>query len=511
VDPRRFATVKEDSRHARIPRAGCLHRGNELSEQDNRGCQHQHGWLHRAGALRADRRSAGAIDELADFERIYGGIDALEFADDGEVVNYLAHGVRTFFDNGGKRLYASRIYAASSQRAQGFFAAPAGHAWADILPTNSPLPDAEVRLIARYPGTGGNIQVKFTVRVGQDVLTVDPLAPADPSKRLLRGVQPYDLVAVNYTEPTAGDPAPIRHVTLYRAQRPTGAIAWQFYDDADVRVSALDTDVTIKSVRVVSVSVEVSFPPPFPRPGAVRTEVWENLGFDSKHARALDKYFGETLATRAQALTVPFYIRSSTGTAANLPLGPIGMARLFGSQPLTAGPGGSMEFVTTLSQGQDGNRPAVNSYTGDDADPLHKTGLKSFEDLADISIIAAPGSSYDSPHANAVSLELVKHAELMRYRIAVLDAPEEQAISEIRAYRAQFDSAWAALYYPWVTIVDPVSNDELSLPPSGFVAGIYARNDVDKGVHKAPANEVVADAIGFEVSPQQSAAGCTEP
>ena len=65
--------------------------------------------------------------------------------------------------------------------------------------------------------------------------------------------------------------------------------------------------------------------------------------------------------------------------------------------------------------------------------------------------------------------------------------------------RAQFDSKYAALYYPWVRILDPVTRVEINLPPSGFVAGIYARNDITRAVYKAPANEVVNLALGFEV------------
>jgi len=64
--------------------------------------------------------------------------------------------------------------------------------------------------------------------------------------------------------------------------------------------------------------------------------------------------------------------------------------------------------------------------------------------------------------------------------------------------KAALDSTYAAFYYPWVTVFDPVTQSELQLPPSGFVTGIYARNDVERGVYKAPANEVVTLAIGFE-------------
>ena len=85
----------------------------------------------------------------------------------------------------------------------------------------------------------------------------------------------------------------------------------------------------------------------------------------------------------------------------------------------------------------------------------------------------------------------------MRYRIAVLDSAEGQTISEVRTC-ARVDSKHAALYYPWVTVLDPITRREINLPPSGFVAGIYARNDVERGVYKAPANEVVRLALGFE-------------
>src|SRR6185436_3108294 len=90
------------------------------------------------------------------------------------------------------------------------------------------------------------------------------------------------------------------------------------------------------------------------------------------------------------------------------------------------------------------------------------------------------------------------HAENMRYRIAVLDSGNGQTIADVRNLRARVDSKYAALYYPWVRILDPVTRQEIDLPPSGFVAGIFARNDIERAVYKAPANEVVNGAIGFE-------------
>src|SRR5256885_1609608 len=82
--------------------------------------------------------------------------------------------------------------------------------------------------------------------------------------------------------------------------------------------------------------------------------------------------------------------------------------------------------------------------------------------------------------------------------------PPDPSISRVREFRSQFDTTYAALYYPWVQIVDPTAKvdpnagpAQITLPPSGFVAGIYARSDIERGVHKAPANEVVLGITKF--------------
>jgi uncharacterized protein len=93
---------------------------------------------------------------------------------------------------------------------------------------------------------------------------------------------------------------------------------------------------------------------------------------------------------------------------------------------------------------------------------------------------------------------LIAHCERDRYRFAVIDPPENAAISEVRAFRSRIDSPFAALYYPWLRISDPTRPPDpgspptpLDVPPSGAVAGIFARSDSERGAHRAPANEVV--------------------
>jgi len=95
----------------------------------------------------------------------------------------------------------------------------------------------------------------------------------------------------------------------------------------------------------------------------------------------------------------------------------------------------------------------------------------------------------------------------MRYRIAIIDAPIGSSMTEIRNFRGKFDSSYAALYHPWIEILDPNERPQqgappqrLVLPPSGFVAGIYARTDIRRGVYKAPANETVLGLTRFEAN-----------
>ena len=130
-----------------------------------------------------------------------------------------------------------------------------------------------------------------------------------------------------------------------------------------------------------------------------------------------------------------------------------------------------------------------------------ENALRCLEAAEEISIVAAPGSTCGDQHGGegtAIANALVEHAERMRYRIAVLDSGPGQSIENVRAMRAGFASARAALYYPWIRVKDPTNGRLLSLPPSGFVAGIFARADLARSASKPPAYEVVKLAVGLD-------------
>lgn len=123
----------------------------------------------------------------------------------------------------------------------------------------------------------------------------------------------------------------------------------------------------------------------------------------------------------------------------------------------------------------------------------YQQALSAIELLQDISIVAMPGNT--TPE---VAYALIAHAERLDTQcFVVLDPPFGLTPAEVLEYRGQFDSMYAAIYYPWV-VVSNGEGEELLLPPSGFICGIYARTDIQRGVHKAPANEVLRGALNFE-------------
>ena len=95
---------------------------------------------------------------------------------------------------------------------------------------------------------------------------------------------------------------------------------------------------------------------------------------------------------------------------------------------------------------------------------------------------------------------MIAHCENAGDRMAILDAPPNllpQDILEWRMNTAGYDSKFATLYYPWIEVMNPLTNQPMMVPPSGHVAGVWCRTDATRGVHKAPANEVVLGANGL--------------
>jgi hypothetical protein len=136
-----------------------------------------------------------------------------------------------------------------------------------------------------------------------------------------------------------------------------------------------------------------------------------------------------------------------------------------------------------------------------------RTGVEGLEALDDVTMVlvpdlmsTVPGEELNMDQVKAVQTLMIAHCERLGDRVAIIDAPPNMSPQEIKTWRmdtAGYDSSYAALYYPWITVMDPATNRPINIPPSGHLAGIWARNDNTRGVHKAPANEVVQGAIGL--------------
>lgn len=145
--------------------------------------------------------------------------------------------------------------------------------------------------------------------------------------------------------------------------------------------------------------------------------------------------------------------------------------------------------VFTLEGGSDGSISKINAATfiGEDNGPGERTGIQAFLENDSVSMMAVPGVT-----APEVVAALINHCERTASRFAVIDMPKDMTkTDELINFRGMYDSTYAAMYHPWIQVFDRSSNKAGYIPPSGAVLGIYSRTDINRGVHKAPANEIV--------------------
>ncbi len=266
-----------------------------------------------------------------------------------------------------------------------------------------------------------------------------------------------------------------------------GSTATYYVKSGNAWLDAADASLDVTGIsgtaEIVSINVEAEDADGYTIP-------YEGLGFDAGHPRFIGQVLAQTPGARGDALQNPYaFTQANDVDAFEL------RNNLFGSES-------SRSFV--LTGGNDGSAPVVTSTADGAVD--YETALGLLAQIDDIAIVAAPGhSALGATAFQNVQSALISHCERLRYRFAVLDTPPAQVVSQARDVRSRMDTTYAALYYPWVTVANPLWRPgqeiiprEIDLPPSGFVTGIYARTDVNRGVWKAPANEVVRNALRFE-------------
>ena len=236
-------------------------------------------------------------------------------------------------------------------------------------------------------------------------------------------------------------------------------------------------------------TIEVSDPPEGSAEGTVRIVVTRGAEREEHEALPLSGR-GNVVNTLNRSQLVRVEVQSATGQLDDLPRG------------LTSLAGGELVQVDVTEA-----RINADDYVGDPAD---RTGFAGLETIADVTMVAVPDAMaafqqgvIDLEGLKAIQLGMIAHCELMGNRVAVLDAPPSMNAQQVRDWRmdgAGYDSKFAALYWPWIKVFDPSSGQTTHVPPSGHVAGIFGRNDDTRGVHKAPANEVIRGAIDLEVN-----------
>ncbi|MCB9101754.1 MAG: phage tail sheath family protein [Anaerolineales bacterium] len=146
---------------------------------------------------------------------------------------------------------------------------------------------------------------------------------------------------------------------------------------------------------------------------------------------------------------------------------------------------------------------------------LKKVLEEKFEAIDEIAIVAAPGLTGDEKNGPVLRDAIITHCKATEDRFAIFDSPETvesggkldlTLLGPPNEKKFLPDNSdYAAFYFPWIKVFDPVkktteptSDGQIAVPPSGHMAGIYARVDASRGVHKAPANEVVLGALGLQ-------------
>jgi phage tail sheath protein FI len=409
------------------------------------------------------------VTSLTEFQRAFGGLE-----DVGGQTNYLAYAARAFFGNGGRRLYVSRVFFDPDTPLdlnQNFAA----------LPVGSP---AVATWRARWPGEAGR---QFSIQVGLQrsknvLIPPNPGITPTPPPRLV-GVQPgaaveifTDLQALNTAVKNNTQPGTVRIIA-----ENNGVLGYRN------NTGGIDAPAPGSAVSHITLQVTVRW--------GDRSDVYTGLELDDTHPRAIHKVLQAVDPTDEFSLV---WLNVPTGGSAPTP--DALLAALLDLDEETYLTGGQTEPALTPEMIK--GKPANPDVAAEAA-----TGLFALADQEDIAIVASPNAISFSDPANIKTAtdDLIEHCEAQKaYRIGIVDPPEGLSISQVRQFRAQFDSTYAALYYPWVQIVDPTAPADpsaapalIDLPPSGYAAGIYARSDIERGVHKAPANEVVLGITKF--------------
>lgn len=387
------------------------------------------------------------VTSFADYKRVYGGY--LSEAAYGRN-RYLPYAVEQFFANGGARAYVMR-------------AVPDDAKVASVV-------SGVLKITAANPGAWAEDLRVIVAPASKAKTQVLSLSGADLTVKNAEGFNPGDVVELFDGKTTA-------HATVKSVlDRIVTLDAPCTLDVADGKVG------TAKYIKTCEITVTARL--------GDSTETYENL---SLKPDALNNITVKT----AKSDLIAIEVVESKASPAKEKEGKEKESVV--AKPASIVPialcGGEGEMILTLQGGSDGavTTAGTGAFIGKDDGPGRRTGLKAFLENANVSIMAIPGNT-----APEVQAALIAFCEAKKSCFALLDVPMDlKRPNDVALFRDMYDSTYAAMYHPWLEMYDAGVKRSAYFPPSGTMAGIYARTDTERGVHKAPANETVRGCTGL--------------
>ena len=472
------------------------------------------------------------VTSFAEYRRRFGG-----YLDDAALdgYQYLPYAVRGFFENGGKRVYIKRVLdtgtadtagtaAAASPPVGGIVTRLAQNATAtattirlislrgienastiDLSQTKNGTTTTESVTVASY--TPGTKTVTLTAALANDFeakyTSVTITSIADPGTPLeLEAADPgawgngINVQVFHTSAASAAVQAIVTNVVANdTVQLSTGS---GFYAGAIVEFDLGQSKVYAQVTAVNGRSITVA------TPFGATTDLDPDAGTTTTMARTCEfrlvvSYDGVTEDYDGLSLndTTSRYYQTVINNVSTLVRVPSTVVADTTTEDPFTQPSAADGLTLALAGGLDGSAPSDADYVGVDNGPGQRTGIAALADIDEVSLVAAPGMV-----SQTIQNALIAHCELLLDRFAVLDPDyaSNNALENIQDQRNLYDTKYAALYFPNIKAFDPLTGGEIVLPPSGHVLGLYAKTDIERGVHKAPANVVVGSITGLDLT-----------
>ena len=389
------------------------------------------------------------VTSFADYKRAYGGyLSEAKFGD----ARYLPYAVEQFFVNGGSRAYIMRVVP------DGALAAKAA---AGVL-----------QLEAANPGEWGNklrVSVEPSSKAKTQVLAANG---AELTLKNAEGFNPGDVVEMFDGKTSA-------YATVESALDNVITL------DAPCTLNLVDAKVgTPKYIKTCEITLTVKLDD--------TVETYSDCSLCPEAANFVGTRTLKSDLVKVSVAASPAAPAASKESKDGKEEKPVIVPAAKSAAPIDKIGGAG---TIALAGGSDGKTSGISAsvYLGADNGPGKRSGLAAFLESADVSIMAIPGVTMPE-----VQAALLAQCENKKSCFAILDVPiDRKKTNDVAEFRDMYDSSYGAMYHPWLEMFDPLAKRSTYFPPSGAMAGIYARTDSERGVHKAPANEIVRGCTGL--------------